>query len=374
MDLGRAARSPQAARPRPDRCPGVLRLHPAGDGGLARVRLPGGRLDLRGLRGLAEAAELGNGAIELTARANVQIRGLPDRAARPATERLRAAGLLPSPSHDRVRNIVASPVAGRLPASLRATDEVVAALDAGLCADQELAALPGRFLFAVDDGSRTAGGAGADVALVAEPAGGLALWLAGRATDRRATATETAVALSLRAARAFLRLAADGAWRIADVPDGAASVAALLGGRLVAARAADAAVPLGVTSQADGRFAVTVLPPLARLDAGALRAIAALGHDDVRVSTRRTLSFVDVREPAPLLAALTGLGLVAAEESGWWGLSACAGAGACARARVDVRAAARRRAAVRDAGSPPEHWSGCERGCGRPPGAREMAG
>ena len=61
--------------------------------------------------------------------------------------------------------------------------------------------------------------------------------------------------------------------------------------------------------------------------------------------------------------------MVSSPASGWSGLSACAGKGACAKARVDVRAAARQRAAARDAGAPAEHWSGCERGCGRPPGA-----
>ena len=63
-------------------------------------------------------------------------------------------------------------------------------------------------------------------------------------------------------------------------------------------------MPLGLVDQADGRCAVTVLPPLARLDLGMLDVLVALGHDDVRASTRRTLSFVDV--PADDAARLIG--------------------------------------------------------------------
>lgn len=381
MERGPAARSAVVERPAPDWCPGVLRLHPAGDGGLARVRVPGGRLALDGLRALRGAAGLGNGIVEVTSRANVQVRGVADDAERAVADLLTTGGLLPSATHDRVRNIAAGPLAGRLASSLAATDAIVAALDAGLCADPALAALSGRFLFAVDDGTAAVGGGDADVALAAQPGGAFRLALSGRETDRTVAAGE-APALALDAARAFLAVAEDagegGAWRIADLPDGPARVADRLGAALTedATSPPRSLVSLGRLEQADGRCAVTVLPALARLDLATLDVLVALGHDDVRVSTRRTLSFVDVApDLAPaLLGELEAAGLVASEDSGWWDLTACAGLGACARARVDVRARARARAAERAPGAPPEHWSACERGCGRPPGAREMAG
>ncbi|HEY2054606.1 MAG TPA: precorrin-4 C(11)-methyltransferase [Solirubrobacterales bacterium] len=371
--------SSSATRPRADGCPGILRLHPAEDGGLARVRLSAGRLSLLGLRALGEAAAIGNGVVELTSRGNLQVRGVPNEAEASLADALRAGGLLPAAEHERVRNVAASSLAGRLPSSLAPTDEIAALLDQRLCDNPELVALSGRFLFALDDGSATVGIGGADVALTAERTGGFRLRLAGQATDRIADAADAA-ALAVAAARAFLAAAREAdradAWRIADLPDGAELVAGRLGASLVeSATPTPAKVPLGRVEQADGRWAVTVLPPLGRLDPAMLDAVAAPGHDDVRVSGRRTLSFVDLTAPEvePLLGALEEAGFAVSEESGWWGLSACAGLGACARAVRDVRAMAARRAAQRRPGDPPEHWSACDRGCGRPSGAREMA-
>src|ERR1700712_2724745 len=79
-------------RERTDRCPGVLRLHEAADGWMARVRLPGGRVDARGLRAVADVASWGNGLVELTSRGRPQIRG---RACRSGGSTPRAASAWP---------------------------------------------------------------------------------------------------------------------------------------------------------------------------------------------------------------------------------------------------------------------------------------
>ncbi len=163
------------ARQGPDRCPGALTLHQAQDGSLARIRVPGGRLSARQLLALADAATLGNGLVDLTSRGNLQLRGLPAQAGEKLSQCLMAAGFLPSVDHDRARNMIASPVSGRHPEAQTDTDPVLAALDHGLCASPELTALPGRFLFALDDGSGLALVPAADVTLLARPGGGASL-------------------------------------------------------------------------------------------------------------------------------------------------------------------------------------------------------
>ncbi|WP_449345036.1 hypothetical protein [Streptomyces narbonensis] len=61
------ARDEARIRDRGDACPGALRLHAADDGGLARLRLPAGRLTAHQVEALAVAAEtLGDGRISLT--------------------------------------------------------------------------------------------------------------------------------------------------------------------------------------------------------------------------------------------------------------------------------------------------------------------
>lgn len=362
-----------AGRADGDRCPGVLRLHPAQDGALARIRVPGGALSPSQVRAVSVAATLGNGLVELTSRANLQVRGLPADCGGELARLLAGGGLLPSGAHERVRNVLASPLAGRHAHARLDTDAVVTGLDRGLCGDPSLANLPGRFLFAVDDGSGLAFAHRADVALAAEGRGELRLLLAGRPTSM-VVAAEDAPALALEAARAFLRLRErrdDRAWRVEELGGGPGALAREIGAGLESStvdRARSTLAP-GVHAQRDGCFAITALAPLGRLEQEVVEGLADLG-EGIRLSPWRTLTVVDV-DPTrveSLEAELAGRGLVVVLESGWDGLSACAGLGACAKARVDVRAAAARRAAVRGPGDPPEHWSACERRCGEPGG------
>ena len=96
------------------------------------------------------------------------MRGLPQDAADALAGVLSVGGLLPSLAHDRVRNILAAPLAGRGPAAVAHLDGVVESLDRALCADASLSELPGRFLFALDDGTHALAPLRADVELAAE--------------------------------------------------------------------------------------------------------------------------------------------------------------------------------------------------------------
>jgi precorrin-3B synthase len=359
---------------RPDHCPGVLALHEAADGWLARVRLPGGRLSCTQITALADAAELGNDLVELTARANVQIRGLAQDAGTEIAARLSAAGLLPSPEHERVRNLLASPLAGRHPSALADVDELVTRLDGQLCADAELAKLPGRFLFLIEDGSDALQGHDHDVALVPASASPieLALLVGGLDSGWRVP-IDQAPALALAAARVFLACG-ERVWRMRELSggpqtaiDALAEAPMPLSARrgppeLEWAQASGPGLAVGRTVQRDGRIALSALVPLGRLQAVQLRALAEIGAE-VRISPWRTLALVDLPDDAPA-SKLRAVGLVTGPDSGWTGLSACAGLGACRRARIDVRGAATARAATRAADEPREHWSACGRRCG----------
>jgi len=142
-------------RSRRDRCPGVFRPWPADDGGLVRLRLIGGRVTGTSLAALGEVARTyGDGEIHLTGRANLQLRAMPvvgDDLPEEVVEAIAATGLLPSRTHELVRNVMVSPQTG-LAGGRTDLRPVAAELDRLLCADPSLASLPGRFLFVLDDG------------------------------------------------------------------------------------------------------------------------------------------------------------------------------------------------------------------------------
>ncbi|MGK5553133.1 precorrin-3B synthase [Actinomadura kijaniata] len=351
-----SAPSSASSRSGPDSCPGLLRIHQAADGGLARVRLPGGRVDRRGFAALADAAvELGNGGLELTSRGNVQVRGLAAGAERELSGRLREAGLLPSSTHERVRNIVASALSGRDGRGLADVRPLVAELDAGLCADPGLAELPGRVLFALDDGRGDVVALRPDVGLYAVAEDAFALVVGGRDSGLRVGAGDAAAAV-LEVAREFLRVR-DGEWRVNELDDPLRLAPG--GTEAVELPRTPAPPPLGVVAQRDGRSALSGLAPLGRLESAQLDALRAA--DELIVTPWRTVVVPDLTDVSH------SYGLVAADDSRWVGLTSCAGRPGCARSLTDVRADAAAARAACGSGLP-VHWTGCDRGCGRPAG------
>lgn len=382
--------SPSTSRAGADRCPGVLRLAEAADGFLARVRLPGGLVSSGQLRAMARlAGELGDGRIELTSRGNVQLRGLAAAAADRLTDGLWRTGLLPSMSHDRVRNVLASPLAG-LDGGGPDLTGIVRALDAALCARPRLAELSGRFLFAIDDGRGDVADLGADVVALVRPGGAVVNGLAVRGADagRRVPddLRDGIVAAMLACAEAFLDLRAElggNAWRIADLSDGAERVRAAVAARLRLAAltrepaAVQASRPVGLVVRQrvpgvdesapyvldETEASAVLLAPLGRLTSAQVTWVADRVRE-ARITPWRSVVLPGLPDAAGVLRDAARLGFGVDEASPWLRVTACAGRPGCASALADVQADAAA-FAVRW----PErlvHVSGCGRHCGRP--------
>ncbi|MEU8221014.1 precorrin-3B synthase [Kribbella sp. NPDC048915] len=347
------------ARSEGDRCPGVLAVHQAADGGLARVRVPGGRLTSEQVDVLRRAAaDLGDGRLELTSRANVQLRGLRPDGPRQLSDRLYAAGLLPSLQHELVRNIVASPLSGLDQRSRYDVLPVATALDRALCNRPALADLPGRFLFTLDDGRGDLADLKADVAVRALDDQSALLSLGTRAVGVQ---WDQVPELMLAVAQAFLDVR-DQEWRIAEVPDGAGRILQRLGLQ------STEDVPTKATQLTAGRYgsALVVTVPLGSLTPEQAAALSQAG-DDIRITPWRSV-VVPVSTTGLAEVGLAEVGLITTPDSVWEGVTACAGRPGCAKALADVRADAARMLPELRRDGRRVHWSGCERRCGKPAG------
>ncbi|MFM0222532.1 precorrin-3B synthase [Paraburkholderia dipogonis] len=191
--------SDAAPTPRPSACPGLLRIVAARDGGICRIKLPGGELSAAQARVIAQAsARYAAGVVELTNRANVQVRGVKRGEEAALIAALVDAGLGPMPAPgaanaadaeagngvyakaadaadaiagntadaaraitaaaaaDDVRNVMISPTAGRDPFALFDTRPLCAELLTLLQSEARFAALSPKFALLLDGGERLA--------------------------------------------------------------------------------------------------------------------------------------------------------------------------------------------------------------------------
>jgi len=133
---------------------GLFFLTPVKDAFMARLRIPGGALNTFQLRELARVAqELTTGYVQITTRANFQIRLIEPRNAPEVLRRIQSAGLHTRGSGaDNIRNLTANPTAGVDPVELINVLPLVRQLGEIIINDRAFYDLPRKFNVAYDGG------------------------------------------------------------------------------------------------------------------------------------------------------------------------------------------------------------------------------
>lgn len=135
---------------------GLFYVAPAQDSFMCRLRIPNGILSVTQLRGLADAADsFGGGYVDVTTRANLQIREISARHAIDLLAAVQSVGLTArGTGADNIRNITGSATAGIDPQELIDTRPLCAALDAHIQKSRAMYALPRKFNISFDGGGQ----------------------------------------------------------------------------------------------------------------------------------------------------------------------------------------------------------------------------
>ncbi|PZQ51398.1 MAG: precorrin-3B synthase [Rhodovulum sulfidophilum] len=329
-------------------CPGALRPMESGDGWIVRLRPALGRLSPDQARGVARLARThGNGQLDLSARANPQIRGVTRESHAPLIEGLRAFGLVAASVEAEARRTVML-----TPFATAADDALARALEAALAEGPEL---PSKFGFAVDTGPRPVlTGTPADIRLERSARGALILRADGMALGAAVTEAE-APARAVALARWFL---ASG-----GVSGGRGRMAAHVARGAVPPGANDVtpAAPLGPPAPGSHPMGLLAAFAFGALDAETLAALAETGAE-LRLTPWRMLLAVGL-DAAPAIP-----GLVTDPADPLLRVAACVGAPACPSGFAATRPLARALAPRVPSGSF-LHVSGCAKGCAHPKAA-----
>lgn len=327
-------------------CPGALRPMASGDGLVVRVRAPGGRLSPDQAAGIAAAARAhGNGLIDLSARGNLQLRGVSEASHAPLIDDLRALGLIDADAGQEARrNILITPFADA------ETDALAAAIVAALPAMPDL---PGKFGIVVDTGpAPLLDGIAGDIRLERGAAGGLILRCEGAALGAPVKPADVSAAIITLSE-----------WFVAagGVTDGRGRMAALIarGAQPEGALAPRVAPAVAAAVPEPGLVAQGALVGFAfgQIEAETLAALAALGP--IRLTPWRMLLIEGLKRMPDMPGLITQAGDPMRR------VEACTGAPGCLQALAPVRHLATRLAPQ----VPPGrllHVSGCAKGCAHP--------
>ena len=361
---------------------------PSGDGLIVRVRPQSGTLSPDELLALADAAgRFGNGHIDLTRRANLQLRGVSEASLPPLHDVIAHLGLLDGdPDGEAVRNVMINPLAGIDPFEVLEIRNIARELTRRLETESSLWALPTKFGFIVDGGGVLSLAAQrADIRLAAITNGSDVTIAVG--LDKRggidwlgAVSPPSAAAVAIETAHAFLDETSRGTrQRIRDLS--AVNFTSLKSGirsrldpLMIEVPAIDASSRrVGLLSLGSDRFAVGIAAPFGRAETDQLRKLAdamtACGIEEIRPSPWRTLYAARPANRAGqhLLDVARHAGFIVDPGDPLLQIEACPGAPACQSTSLDTRGDARRIAGLlsrfRFAGT--VHVSGCAKGCAK---------
>ncbi len=364
-------------------CPGALRPMETGDGLIARVRAPRGRLSLDQAAAVAESAiGFGNGALGLSSRGNLDLRGLGERTLSRLHARLGDAGLIDAdPEVERLRNIVMSPLDGLDPDALLDLSPSAAALETRLAADGDLRRLPAKFGFVLDALGRVPlADVDADIRFEAASSETFAIFLAGEDALAAECAPGESGEIAARLGLAFVRLAGAGE----GAPRRMRALVARIGAMAVFAEAHLEAGPRARSQRRAARgdllgaheFGAHVVIGAAAAfgEIAASRFLAlierarTLGASGLRLTPWRAflITGLDRKAASSLLGSIAELGFIADVDEPRLRIAACPGAPACMHGHRPVRDDAARWAALVPKGEGVVlHLSGCAKGCAR---------
>lgn len=324
-------------------CPGALRPMLSGDGLVVRLRVPQGRLTPAQARGVAELAlRYGNGMLDLSNRANLQLRGIDPERHKRLTDALRELALIDvDEGAERRRNLMVAPFWQAGDETDHLTQQLTAAAQSHALTD-----VSSKFGYAVDAGAQPVLQADAADIRFERAADGQLLLCAEGAALGKPVSRDTAVAEAIALA----------AWvRAQDATRAARALAA--GATLTPGF--DHPRQSGLSTPTLGLYPAGALVACAfgQMDAETLTALVDLGP--LRLTPWRMVLI----EGATALPDLPGL--ITDAQDPLLRVVACIGAPGCAQARGETRGMARDLAAS----VPPGqclHISGCAKGCAAP--------
>jgi precorrin-3B synthase len=365
-----------------------LRIVPALDGGICRIKLDGGSISSVQAEAVAGAAErFASGAIEATNRANLQIRGIGS-AQTALIDSLLAAGLGPrTAAGDDVRNLMLSPGAGIDRQSVFDTRPLAERILASVQSHERFHDLSAKFAVQLDGGESLAMLEHPhDLWLSAFERDGtlrLAFGLAGCPTDSPvgSVALGDGHALVVAVLELFLELARPEQTRMRHlltdhpVEDILVRLAKCVPIQVVAdwqRSPGSNALHIGAHPQAEADFVyVGAVPPLGRLDPAMLRGAAQLAHEFGDASLRFTpwqsvlLPNVRIENAEHVIRRLQQLGLMCDADQALSRLIACTGSNGCGKGLADTKGDALQLAALlqQQGHVLNVHLSGCSRSC-----------